>query len=409
MRIGIFINESLCESGGAYSFERQVITEFLIQSKKVNHEFYIFSYQPVSFQTSNSYKHINFISLHQIFPIELIHKLSDGIIFFLRRMFKPGNYFHFANLKSSLEKKLLEKNIELIWSLGPKPLTLEIPYILTIWDLQHRLQPFFPEVSQAGEWDSREQIYSKSLRRAAFLITGTHTGKSEIERFYQVDAARIKILPLPTPKFLQTDFIIEKNILITKYKIPDKYLFYPAQFWPHKNHMTLLKAVQVLKNRYDISMPVVFVGSNKGNIEYIKSLARQLNILDQVNFLGFVPQEDLIALYRHAFALVFVSLFGPDNIPPLEAFALECPVIASRVPGSEEQLGDAAILVDPKDTEQIVSAVQLLHIDSDFRSLLIQKGLNRASQWTTVDYIHEVFKIFDEFEPIRSCWSIKNI
>jgi glycosyltransferase involved in cell wall biosynthesis len=293
-----------------------------------------------------------------------------------------------------------------MWFLTPECLTMEVPYILTLWDLQHRLQPYFPEVSKEGEWNSREGTYSQTLRRASFIITGTNIGKSEIEKFYQVPEERIKVLPLPAPNFNQSnlDVNIDVNILKKKYRIEKPYLFYPAQFWPHKNHANLLKSVQILKDQFNLVFDMVFTGSNKGNLNYVQNLSVELGIQEQVKFLGFVSQADLIALYRHAFALTFVSFFGPDNIPPLEAFTLGCPVVAAKVAGSEEQLGDAALFIDPKDARQIAEAVKLIHDNWEFRNTLIQKGFSHASKWSPEDYLNGVFQILDEFQSIRKCW-----
>jgi glycosyltransferase involved in cell wall biosynthesis len=181
-------------------------------------------------------------------------------------------------------------------------------------------------------------------------------------------------------------------------------LFYPAQFWAHKNHVNLLLAVHKLREDYGLTFPVVFVGSDKGNVNYVKKWVEDLGLDRQVHFLGFVPQADLIALYRNAFALTYLTFFGPENLPPLEAFALKCPVIASDVSGAREQLRDAALLVDPADPAACAQAIKSLHDDSQLRIALIERGLNRASGWTGRDFVRGVFSIFDEFEAIRRCW-----
>jgi len=281
---------------------------------------------------------------------------------------------------------------------------MDIPYIVTVWDLQHRVQSYFPEVSTNGEWDGREEFLSKTLRRASYILTGTEIGKAEVEYFYQVPSERIKVLPFPTPLFVLNPPPTQNKEILKKYSIPENYLFYPAQFWPHKNHVNLLLAVQILKDRYNINFPVVFSGSDKGNQEYINKQISKLNLSDQVYFLGFVPQEDLVSLYRNAFTLTFLTFFGPDNLPPLEAFALGCPVIASQVSGSQEQLGDAALLVNPKDPEHIALAIKSLWDDINLRQTLVQRGFARAAQWTAEDYVKGVFSILDEFEAIRRCW-----
>src|SRR5207237_6148870 len=103
--------------------------------------------------------------------------------------------------KDFITSVLVLNGIDITWSFVPGCLTLEMPFITTVWDLQHRLQPYFPEVGQEKQWEKREQLYATTLRRASFVITGTEAGKADIELFYQVPTERIKILPLPTPQF----------------------------------------------------------------------------------------------------------------------------------------------------------------------------------------------------------------
>ena len=102
---------------------------------------------------------------------------------------------------------------------------------------------------------------------------------------------------------------------------------------------------------------------------------------------------------------MFPSLFGPDNLPPLEAMALGCPVIAARVHGAEEQLGAAALLVDPLDAEGFASGVRLLRDDPAERAAMIERGRIWASRWTAVDYASAVFALIDaRIAPVRALW-----
>ncbi|MFM6004329.1 MAG: glycosyltransferase, partial [Sphaerospermopsis kisseleviana] len=166
----------------------------------------------------------------------------------------------------------------------------------------------------------------------------------------------------------------------------------------------LLLALKTLQQKYSLELPLVLVGSGTGHKSYVEAMAKELNLSNQVHFLGFVPQEDMASLYRNAFALTFVTFFGPDNLPPLEAMSLGCPVIASDVPGAQEQLGDAAFLVDPKKPEDIASAIKLLWEDNSLRQNLIARGLARSQKWTVEDYAKQIFAVIDEFEAIRRCW-----
>ncbi len=168
-----------------------------------------------------------------------------------------------------------------------------------------------------------------------------------------------------------------------KYGIAGDYLFYPAQFWAHKNHVNLLLALKLLQSRFDRPLSVAFVGADHGNLAHVKATVDRLGLTDRVHFLGFVPREDLIDLYKEAFALSYVTFFGPENLPPLEAFALGCPVIASDVSGAREQLGDAVLFVDPTSPEQMAEAVVRLASEDGLRARLIDAGQkDRKSQNT---------------------------
>ncbi len=409
MRVGLIFREGNPEIGGGYTFSHQIFKSILNFCSTSSHTFVILTTEnhiPSSFFVSSNVPNI---SLYPTLKTRLKYKFAEYLNAVLKKLRNPRIKFKIEDWYPNFILNSLQSNcIDIIWELGLDSLTMEVPYISTVWDLQHRSQSYFPEVSVKGEWDEREKKFATKFRRSAFIFTGTEVGKAEIEKFYQVPAERIKVLPFPTPQFALDAPLEDGKQIFKKYNLPENYLFYPAQFWSHKNHVGLLLAVKWLKDKYELVFPVVLSGSDKGNKEYIRQTAGELNLSQQVHFIGFVPQEDLISLYRNAFALTFVTFFGPDNLPPLEAFALGCPVVASKVSGAEEQLGDAALLVDPKDPQQIALAIKSLWDNVTLRQTLVQRGLKRATKWTGKDYVKGVFSILDEFAAIRRCWSSTN-
>jgi len=218
-----------------------------------------------------------------------------------------------------------------------------------------------------------------------------------------VPEERIKILPHPTPDFALNSTRSDASLL-AEYKLPRDYVFYPAQFWSHKNHAAILRALLHLKKTDNLQLPVVFTGSNQGNEAYVRELVAKMRLTGQVFFLGHVRRETLKALYQNALALCYVSFFGPENLPPLEAFGLGCPVIAADVPGAAEQLGDSAIRVNPANEKEIAQALKLLVNDQMKREELIRRGRERARRFTGRDFAKALLKLLDEFEPIRRCW-----
>lgn len=398
MRVGVFLGNGGPEAGGEFTLECEVFRAFIELIGESPDTFVVFS-RDENLDTGN----LEFVSIKKSYVakvISLLYRAAAGAVGKIRHPSRP------FCIRGAYDKIIARADVDVVWCLAPYCLTMEIPYLITVWDLQHQLQPYFPEVSAKGEWSVREKIYAVPLRRAAVIITGTQTGKAQVERFYQVPAERIKVLPLPVPRLQDTVRQANQNAgqVLKQYGIPKGYLLYPAQFWPHKNHAGLFRAIQWLRREYQMVLPVVLVGSDQGNLKYIQRLADELDLSSQVYYLGFVPRTDLLLLYQDAFALIFPTYFGPDNLPPLEAFASGCPVIASNVAGADEQLGDAALLFDPKSPKQMALAIKSLYDNPELRQTLIQRGFERAAKWSGQDYVRGVFAILRELEPIRHCW-----
>jgi len=304
-----------------------------------------------------------------------------------------------------LEQFIRDSEIEFVWFLYPGNLPVTVPYMATVWDLQHRHQPFFPETSTTGwTWEARELAFRSSLSRAARIVTGTQAGKDEIIAFYGVCPQNVVVVPMPIAEAELSADSGSRIDVRAKYGLKSEFLFYPAQFWPHKNHVNLLLALNLLKRNTGVEFDLVLTGSDKGNRHHVCETAAALRLTSQVKILGFVPKADLHWLYREANSLVFPSFFGPDNLPPLEAFALGCPVIAARVPGSEEQLGNAALLFDPADPADIARAILTVHSAHRLRAQLIKRGREVASVRSPRAYVEQICCILDDFVAIRRCW-----
>jgi glycosyltransferase involved in cell wall biosynthesis len=302
---------------------------------------------------------------------------------------------------SPLDRAARAHEVDLMWFPTPMYEPVDLPYVVTIWDLEHRLHPYFPELAAQGEWQARERAFGDALRRATYVVTGTHVGRDEIIRFYAVDEQRIHILPHPTPKFALDAARAPAPALTVP--IPTPFVLYPAQFWSHKNHVGLLAGVAEL-NKQGRVVHVALVGSDKGNLEHVRHKAAELGIADQVHFLGFVERDQLVALYRNAAALVYTSLCGPENLPPLEAMALGCPVINSDIAGAREQLGEAALLVDTLDAGALASAIARVLDSPDIQHELITKGKARAARYTQTEFGRDMQAVMDDFRRRRALW-----
>jgi glycosyltransferase involved in cell wall biosynthesis len=391
MRVGILAPVAPESIGGGYTFENEIFERLLERAETSDHEFVVFEGMKGR-RVERKRPNFRYVSLEGSFPARA-HST-------LRNITKRNVYWW---EKRWIGEILKREKIEFFLSTSFETLTLDIPFLVIVWDLQHRLQPFFPEVSSGHIWQRRESFFSQVLKRAAYVIAGTEAGKAEIQMFYGVPAQRIRILPHPTPRFALEEGRSAAAEL-AKYKLPCDYVFYPAQFWSHKNHAGILRAILHLKEVDNLRLSVVFTGSDQGNEGHVRQLVQRLHLEEQVYFLGHVPREALRALYQNAFVLCYVSFFGPENMPPLEAFALGCPVIAGDVPGASEQLGNAAWRVNPANELEIAQALKSLFHDKAKRESLILRGKERARRFTGNGFAKGLLELLDEFQAIRRCW-----
>jgi glycosyltransferase involved in cell wall biosynthesis len=302
---------------------------------------------------------------------------------------------------------LTQRKIDWVLHTTPNAMAFEmgIPYVMPIYDLQHRLQPEFEEVSAHGQWNRREYLYRNGARYATLVLADSEVGKEDIVHFYEpygVTGDRVKVLPyLPAP-YLSSDVSPkERERVRTAYALPERYLFYPAQLWPHKNHVRVVQAVGRLKWDKGTKVNVVLCGASSGadRTRVFNDVMREAHrdgILDQIHFLGYVPNEAMSALYAEATGLLMPTFFGPTNIPIVEAWHFGCPVLASDIRGIREQVGDAGLLIDPHSVEAIADGIGRLWEDDTLRASLTFRGSNRLAKYSRKDFCAKLTEIVAE-------------
>lgn len=264
-----------------------------------------------------------------------------------------------------------------------------VKLVMPVHDLMHRYERKFPEVS--SDFDRRE-IAAKCLASyAECIFVDSQLGKRQFRESYMKKSAKkpyIYSLPFIAP---ESEGLGEGKYIET----PDKYIFYPAQFWKHKNHINLVKAVGILKDSIK-DIHLVLTGSEKNNCYEIKRYIADSGLEDNVTIMGFVDNENIVYLYKHAVAMIMPSYFGPTNIPPLEAMMLGCPVAVSNKYAMPEQVGDAGLLFNPDSPNEIAECIRRLWTDETLRNCLKQKGYQKVSRWTKKQFERKLLKIIDK-------------
>jgi glycosyltransferase involved in cell wall biosynthesis len=252
----------------------------------------------------------------------------------------------------------------------------ELPSIYQPHDLQH---VHHPEFFSAWERERRERIYRTHCERARMVVAMTSWGKRDLVRSYALSEDKVRVVPwgsvlweYPQPSPADLDR------LRVSLSLPDAFLLYPAQTWPHKNHETLLEALALIRRREDLEITLVCPGKRTREFSRIEQRVRSLGLAETTRFPGFVSPLELRGLYALATALVFPSRFEGWGLPVCEAFSAGLPVASSTATSLPDLIGDAGLLFDPGDPEEIARCVLRLWRDPVLRQTLAESGRARA-------------------------------
>lgn len=389
LKVGIFFNARV-EQGGLYQYALTLVHCLYRYVPEFDYSLYLATLEafPIEIK-ANHWKVIRFSKL------EILWRMSLEIA--LNFLARKGIEIPFKIIPCY--RQVSDDNPDVMLYVKPTPHVFQWNYqaIFPIHDLQHRLQPNFPEVSDKGEYKRRENLYKHSTSKAVAILTDSQTGKEDVSHLYSVDESKIYPLPYIAPTFRDGKAVkISYEEINRKYSLPENYLFYPATFWAHKNHARLIQAIRMIADEKGVLIPLVLTGSQWHEYPVLIKLVGDLHLQDTIYFIGYVPDEELTQLYSHALALVMPTFFGPTNIPVLEAWEARCPVITSDIRGIREQVGNAGLLVDPKNVSAIAGAIWKIYTDSDTKERIIHQGLLRVNEWTPEKFsktLSDVIKI----------------
>ena len=257
----------------------------------------------------------------------------------------------------------------------------DIPSIYHPHDLQHR---HLPEFFSPEDRAQRDAAWSALCDQARMVSVTSQWGKHDLVEQYGLDPAKIAVVHLapaieayaePTPEQCRS--------VAEKFDLPARFVLYPAQTWPHKNHVRLVRAIGLLRDR-GVDVRLVCTGTMNSGFAAIEDAVRELGLSDSVSFLGFVESEELRALYQLATCLVMPTLFeAAGGFGPIaEAFSTGLPVASSNVTSLPEEVGDAALVFDPYDESQIADALERLWSDEELRTELAVRGHARVARYS---------------------------
>lgn len=248
----------------------------------------------------------------------------------------------------------------------PVPRVRDAPRVVTLLDVQHHE---LPQMFSALERRLRAWAYDDAARDADLVLTISEHARAGIVERLGVAPDRVIAIALGVD---HTVFSPVGPGPPADLGLPGRYVLYPANLWPHKNHARLLDAFAALG---DPDLWLVLSGQTYGR-------ERLLAGHDRVRHVGHLPNDRLAALYRGATAVVFPSLFEGFGLPPLEAMACGVAVAASDRGALAEVCGAAALMFDPEDGEAMTDAIRRVTSDETLRARLRAAGPAHAARFT---------------------------
>ncbi len=360
LRLGVFVAERVHVGGG----HQQSLNAAMLASRAGTNGWLIICLTPY-LDNVRALEEIGLKAIH--LPMSRWHSLCLAI---RRRVRHPRLLRMLRRLMgaNAVEALIERHEIDLVYFTSPTGLARDLErtnFLVTIWDLCHRDHPEFPEVRDDREFERRERYCRQVLPKAVAVFADSPLGAQNLVRRYGLDSERVRVMPsAPSRQTLGTPL---GEDIRKRFGIDGDYVFYPAQFWAHKNHVFILQAMALLQRRHGVRLHAIFAGGDAGgNLAHVKAQAQALGLDECVHFAGFVPAREMPDLYQQALALVMPTYFGPTNLPPLEALHLGTPVIYPRPLAVASRIDSVVRCIDLDNPESLVA--ELLRLAQSTRN-----------------------------------------
>ncbi len=345
-------------------------------------------------------------SLSDEVEVTLIHRL-DHPFYAGRRHLVVSGLGKGRTATKGLGNKIIRKQLMMPWALRAQqfdvvhdtyhyaPFLAPTSYerVVTIHDLVPLVMP------QTCACSVQSQVTHRTLvrlvaKRAAHIIADSDCTRRDVIEHYGVSPDRVSTVYLAaSDAFRPVEDPNQLQNVREKFELPERFILYVGTLEPRKNLVRLIGAYRrAMPSLGDV--PLLIGGGLGWKYEEILGAAKDPCLAGRVRLLGRIPDEDLPALYSLATVFVFPSLYEGFGLPVVEAMACGCPVITSRTSSLPEVAGDAAVLVDPLDEDEIARAMVDVVSQEGLRRALSNKGLAQAAQFSWRRCAQETLEVY---------------
>ncbi len=348
-----------------------------------------------------------------IYTQNLLKELLDldkdnEYVFFYRKKSNLGRYSNYPNV----QERYVNIPTKLLWDQIAIPYLAKKEKIDLIFHTKFTI-PLFTNcktimVLHGSGWFVRPDIYPWHdifyirfamplyCKKADMIISNSNLTTNDFINILGVDRDKIRTIHLAADDIFKP--IKETTVLKEakeKYNLPERFILTVTKYFPGKNFGNLLYAFQKCHKHVPHKLVVVGKDCHKYKDDY---KIGSMGLADDIEFVGWIEQKDLVALYNLADLFVFPSLYEEFGIPLVEAMACGCPVVTSNTAAPPEIVGDAGLLINPTEPEAISEAMTKILSNEKLRQELIQKSLQRSSRFSWKECAKETLALFKSLE-----------
>jgi alpha-1,3-rhamnosyl/mannosyltransferase len=272
------------------------------------------------------------------------------------------------------------------------PLRFEGPTVITVHDLSWIRHPETHPVERVKDMNRH---FESGLERANAIVTPSTFVKQELIDLFGVSAGQITPVPLGVePLFMPLTSIQTQEVLDTHDLMHGHYFLTVGTLEPRKNLAFALQAYRQLPAKVRQVYPLVLIGMKGWKSSKIEQEISPLTMTGEVRQLGYVSRTELATLMAGACALIYPSIYEGFGLPPLESMACGVPVICANSTSLPEVVGDAGILIDPEDTDELARALFRIVEDDQLRAVLSLRSRQHAGQMTWSRCVESTLKVY---------------
>jgi len=401
MNIGFYIHYTSLQAGGIFTYSIRILKLLLSLDSIYKVVLIITAEQKEYFNTFNGNKKLEFsiIDRKKNFTkirLSISYFLLDNFILY-KGYFNDPNRLLFLKRLSFLfnpYRKTLKSNEIDILHIPSQYSPIyggKIPIVITMHDLQ---EFHYPEHFNTTERLHRSINTKKAIEESNHVIVSFEHVKTDVIKYFNIDSEKVSVCP---PPFADNWFLKKNesawNELQKKYNLKKKYILYPAATWEHKNHLTLLDAIKNIRDEGP-DIELVCTGNKTKYFSILVKKIEDLQLSDSVHFLGIVPEEDLISLYKNSALVVIPTLYEAGSGPLYEAMKYQVPVICSNVTSLPDTVSNNEFLFDPKNVSELVMKIKSGLTDEDFRRKNIENSKQRMEYFRQINYSRNFTEVY---------------